>query len=250
VPTDPAPRPLTARSVLLSVLLGSHPPQLPVRTLIRTADLFGISGGSARVALSRLTSDGDVVAESGTYALSPRHLARQAQQDSSLDPEVRRWGGSWEVALLLAGPADDLASVTAAARPALTELKLAEIHPGVWGRPANLARQAVPPPGALMFSGRPQPAGPGAAGAAELAGHLWDLRAWAAEAEVLLAGLDARRAPAERLAAAAAIVRHIRADPVLPAPLLPPGWPGPGLRRAYRGYRKELGLLIAGLRDG
>ena len=43
--------PLTARSVLLSVLLGSHPPELPVRALVGAAELFGISHGSARVAL-------------------------------------------------------------------------------------------------------------------------------------------------------------------------------------------------------
>jgi phenylacetic acid degradation operon negative regulatory protein len=247
--TDPAPGPLTARSVLLSVLLGSHPPRLPVRTLIRTADLFGITEGTARVALSRLTADGDVVSGSGTYALSPRHLARQAQQDSSLHPEVRRWRGSWELALLLPGPSEDVASLTAVTGRALADLRLAEVHPGVWGRPDNLARRAVLPPEVMVFTGRPQPETVDGVGPVALAATLWDLEGWATDARALLSHLTGCTQPAERLGAAAAIVRHIRADPVLPAPLLPAGWPGPELRRAYRSYRRELGRLIVGLRD-
>jgi phenylacetic acid degradation operon negative regulatory protein len=35
---------------------------------------------------------------------------------------------------------------------------------------------------------------------------------------------------------AAAVVRHLRDDPLLPEELLPPGWPGPALRTAYDRY--------------
>ena len=42
---------------------------------------------------------------------------------------------------------------------------------------------------------------------------------------------------------AAAIVRHLQADPLLPALLLP-GWPGPRLRGAYSSYERELGDLL------
>jgi DNA-binding transcriptional regulator PaaX len=52
----PAAPLLPARSVLLSILLGSHPPRLPVRSLVHTAGLFGIAEGTARVALSRLSA--------------------------------------------------------------------------------------------------------------------------------------------------------------------------------------------------
>ena len=38
-------RPLTARSVLLSALLGTTPPRLPVGRLVRAAELFGITIG-------------------------------------------------------------------------------------------------------------------------------------------------------------------------------------------------------------
>ncbi|MDQ3757078.1 MAG: PaaX domain-containing protein, C- domain protein, partial [Actinomycetota bacterium] len=45
-------RPLTARSVLLSTLLGAHPPELPVQVLVRSGELFGMAEGTVRVALS------------------------------------------------------------------------------------------------------------------------------------------------------------------------------------------------------
>jgi phenylacetic acid degradation operon negative regulatory protein len=51
--------PLTARSVLASVLLGTDPPWLPTPLLVRTSALFGICEGSTRSALSRLVAAGD-----------------------------------------------------------------------------------------------------------------------------------------------------------------------------------------------
>src|SRR5947209_20352062 len=92
-------RPLTARSVVLSVLLGTHPPFLPVRALVRTAELFGISEGTTRVALSRLVADGDVIAEDSSYRLSPRLAERQRRQDEGLHPATKEWDGSWERAI-------------------------------------------------------------------------------------------------------------------------------------------------------
>src|SRR4051812_31262220 len=73
-------RDLTARSVLLSVLLGSDPPQLPVQLLVRTTELFGIAEGTTRTALSRMTSAGEVRGGDGVYRLvSAGLLARQAR---------------------------------------------------------------------------------------------------------------------------------------------------------------------------
>lgn len=236
----PRPAPLTARSVLLSVLLGSHPPELPVRVLVRTAELFGISDGSARVALSRLNADGDVVAADGVYRLSPRLVDRQADQDRALRPETRPWKGGWEMAV--AEPA-----LTGAERSPLAldlaRLRLAELRPGVWVRPDNLAREW--PAGltgrVLRFSARPGSERPDPA---ELAGRLWDLASWAETAAGLIRSLRSGREPAERFTVAAAIVRHLRDDPVLPAVLLPPRWPGARLRAAYDGYRRELGDML------
>lgn len=249
--TAPGPALLPARSVLLSVLLGSHPPSLPVRILVRTAGLFGISEGTARVALSRLTADGEVVADGGTYRLSARHLERQHDQDTAVRPATQPWRGGWDLVVLL--PDDDGRTPAAGAevRRVIQRRRMAELRPGVWTRPDNLIPSTISAglpdhASAIVWTARPDPDGPSPQ---EVAAGLWDLTGWAAQAESLMAELAATDEPAVRLSVAAAMVRHIRSDPVLPATLLPAKWPGERLRRVYDGYRGELGRLIAELRD-
>ena len=53
------------------------------------------------------------------------------------------------------------------------------------------------------------------------------------------AGVTAADIPG-RFTAAAAIVRHLLADPVLPVALLPAHWPGDALRQAYADFAAEL----------
>jgi phenylacetic acid degradation operon negative regulatory protein len=241
-------RPLTARSVILSVLLGSHPPLLPVRSLVRTAALFGINEGTTRVALSRLVADGEVVAEGRHYRLSERLIDRQRRQDESRTPATRPWRGQWELAvadLAGTGPAD-----RAALGVELTGLRLGELRSGVWIRPANLRRPWPPQlqgrawcfdARSVGLEGDHHEAGP------ELAAKVWDLAGWAVQAEALLqagAGAASAADPAGRFVLAAAMVRHLRADPLLPPALLPARWPGSRLRDAYSRYEQELGDLL------
>jgi phenylacetic acid degradation operon negative regulatory protein len=234
-------RPLTARSVILSVLLGSHPPLLPVRSLVRTAALFGINEGSTRVALSRLVAEGDVVADGRRYRLTDRLIDRQRRQDESRTPATRPWRGRWELALIdpaLTGPAE-----RARLAAELAVLRLGELRGGVWLRPANLRRPWPPPLGdqAWCFE-----AGAVAADndGRQLAARVWDLSGWAERAEALLQAWDGAGQPARRFMLAAAMVRHLQTDPLLPGALLPPRWPGTRLRDAYAGYEQELGDLL------
>src|SRR5687767_13077060 len=94
----------TARSILLSVLLGSDPPRLPVQLLVRTTELFGIAEGTTRTALSRMAAAGEVVADDGAYALAAdRLLARQARQSASRAARTRAWPGRrWRQAVVVA----------------------------------------------------------------------------------------------------------------------------------------------------
>jgi phenylacetic acid degradation operon negative regulatory protein len=78
---------------------------------------------------------------------------------------------------------------------------------------------------------------------AVLARALWDLDTRAAQGRELRDALARAVRPRERFAAAAAVVRFLRTDPVLPAALLPPGWPGDALHAAYAAYREELAAL-------
>jgi phenylacetic acid degradation operon negative regulatory protein len=234
-------RPLTARSVILSVLLGSHPPLLPVRSLVRSATIFGINEGTTRVALSRLMADGDVVAEDGRYRLSDRLLARQVRQDEGRYPATRPWRGGWEIALL--DPAVTEPAQRAGVGAQLAALRLAELRPGAWMRPANLGRHwpvALDTP-AWCFEAKTVPIGGDSRALAE---RLWDLAGWAQRAEVLLDAWAGANLPSRRFVLAAAMVRHLQSDPLLPRALLPTGWPGARLRAAYAAYEKELGELL------
>ncbi|MFF9045772.1 PaaX family transcriptional regulator C-terminal domain-containing protein [Streptomyces parvulus] len=226
-------RPLSARSVVLSLLLGTHPPELPVRDLVRLVQEFGVGGSTARAALSRMAAAGDLTRTEGGYRLSERLLARQRRQDEAMHPRTRAWDGDWETLVITAtgrGPAE-----RAELRTRLTSLRLAELREGVWLRPANLRR---PLPEGLDGVAERLVTRPGRP-AAELAARLWPLDAWSRTARDLLARVARARRPADRLTAFAAVVRHLLADPVLPAELLPPDWPGAELRDAYTEYQRE-----------
>ncbi|MCK1796232.1 PaaX domain-containing protein, C- domain protein [Streptomyces sp. XM4193] len=236
-------RPLTARSVVLSLLLGSHPPALPVRDLVRIAELFGISDTALRVALTRMVASGDLQRADGTYELSARLLERQRRQDEAVSPRTREWDGGWElVAVTVAGRG---ATARAALRVRLAGLRLAELREGLWLRPANLLRPLPPDLDevAARFDGTPQ------GDPADLVRSLWDLQEWAERAAELTDRLAAAEGPAERFTLAAASVRHLLADPVLPEALLPPDWPAEALRSAFRYYRREVADIIVSAQD-
>lgn len=233
-PDDPLLRPLSARSVVLSLLLGTHPPELPAKELGRLVGGFDVGGSTLRAALSRMVAAGDLRRTDAGYRLSERLLERQRRQDESVRPRTRAWDGDWELVLITAtgrGPAE-----RAGLRARLAALRLAELREGVWLRPANLERRL---PAGLDEVAECCAARPGRP-AAELAASLWPLDAWSGTARELLGHIGRAARPADRLTVFAAVVRHLLADPVLPPGLLPDDWPGGELRAAYAGYRREL----------
>lgn len=240
-------RPLTARSVLASTLLGSDPPVLPVARLVAVAALFGVSEGSARVALSRMAAAGEVEPDDGRYRLAGHLLERQARQRSSRTPRLRAWRDRWVVVVVSSGrrAPDERAD----ARATLARARLAELRAGVWVRPGNVD---VVLPGPLAAASV-RFTGPVAGDARALAAALWDLDAWAERANTLRADLAAlapglasgsTAALAPGFVVSAAVLRHLQADPLLPPELLPPAWPGTALREQYdrwdRDYRRVL----------
>ncbi len=224
---------LTARSVVLSVLLGAHPAWASAAELaVLTAD-FGIRDATLRVALTRMVGAGDLVRSADGYRLSERLLARQRRQDAAIDPHEHPWDGTWTTLLITSVGAD--ARTRSELRNTLLQNRFGELREGAWLRPDHLdvtLPEDVRARVRILHSRDEEPA--------ELVTQLWDLTSWAREGDRLLAEMAAAPDVPGRFVVAAAIVRHLLTDPVLPVQLLPPRWPGERLRSAYRDFAAEL----------
>ena len=236
-------RSLTARSVLASTLLGTHPPRMPVSVLVRAGTLFGLGEGSVRTALSRMVAAGEATRTvDGRYELAGALVERQGRQDASRGAVTVEWSGRWRQGVVDVGGRS--AADRGALRRAMQRLRLGELREGVWLRPDNLDANRLPADRDVAagftrwFDVYPDDD-------AGLASLLWDLSAWADRATQLrraMAELVGRLAAgdADALAAgfvlSAAVLRHFHADPLLPRELLERRWPGDALRADYERY--------------
>jgi phenylacetic acid degradation operon negative regulatory protein len=224
---------MTARSVVLSVLLGAHPAWATAAELIRLTADFDIKEPTVRVALTRMVSAGDLVRSQDGYRLSDRLMARQRRQDDAINPRLKTWDGRWTTLVITSVGIG--ARTRAALRATLHENRYAELREGVWLRPDNLdialpaeVRKRV----RVLRADDADPAG--------LAATLWDLPGWAHAARRLLDEMASATDIPGRFVTAAAMVRHLLVDPVLPDELLPAHWPGQDLRAAYMSFAADL----------
>ena len=224
--------PFSARSLLLSFLLGTHPPDVPAARLVDFGDLFGLRAGTIRTALSRMTATGDVEANDGRYRLAGRLLDRQREFVRGQQRPVGEWNGDWWTVLVTA----DARSVAERRRfrSAMEGALLGELRPDTWMRPAN---SDAPGEVAAAFGGSGIVAtrGPLAVGDdASLAAQLWDvssIEATSARIVDVLAPLGADLAATEvggddraallpvTFEVSAVAVRHLRTEPQLPSEL-------------------------------
>jgi phenylacetic acid degradation operon negative regulatory protein len=224
---------MTARSVVLSVLLGAHPAWATASELIRLTADFDIREATVRVALTRMVSAGDLVRSEDGYRLSDRLLARQRRQDDALDPPLRTWDGAWTTLVITSVGTD--ARTRAALRTALQDNRFGELREGVWLRPDNLDIELpddVLDRVRVLHTRDDDPAG--------LAARLWDLPGWMCAGRELLDEMAAATDIPDKFVAAAGMVRHLLTDPVLPDELLPGDWSGAALREAYSDFAAEL----------
>jgi phenylacetic acid degradation operon negative regulatory protein len=239
----PGVRPLTARSVLASTLLGTDPPSLPAHRLVRVGALFGLSEGTVRTALSRMAVAGEVTrGDEGWYALAGPLVERRARQQVGRAASTIDWSGRWRQAVV--GPGGRAAADRARFRRAMERLRMGELRDGVWLRPDNLDPERLPEARAVVeeqcrwFHAHPD-------ADAGLAGELWDLDGWAERATTLRRAMAERIGPLERgdaeglapgFVLSAAVLRSFNADPLLPRELLPRRWPGDALRADYERF--------------
>ena len=253
--------PLTARSIIASLLLGMQPPRHRTARIVRWCRLFGVTENAARVALSRMVERGELRAADGSYELAGTILDRQATQGWAIDPVFAAWDGSWHIAVVT--KTGRSAPERVALRAAATRVRLAEQREGVWTRPANLDRSCAPnATWALLDAQCSWWRGTPRADAEQLADTVFGLADWAARAALLTAllvatteqltaapdGSGGSPAPNELAASflvGAAALQHLHRDPLLPEELLAAGWPGAALRHAYRSYQTAFSSAVA-----
>lgn len=219
-------RPLSARSLLLSFLLGSHPPDVSSARLVSFGRLFGLRDGTVRTALSRMVAAGEADVSDRRYRLAGRLLERQREQDLGQQPPIDEWDGSWWTAIVVAG--DRSMTERRRFRSAMSGARFGELRPDLWMRPAN-THPPVAPPGVLVT------AGPIVSGDdTSLTERLWDTASIERISSRLGGVLDrlgdeleVTTAPDDdgsvvlplTFVVSAACVRHLRVEPQLPAAL-------------------------------
>ena len=238
-------RPLNARSIALSILLGSHPPELPARAFVAMAELFGIPGGTMRTALSRMVATGDVDSVDGRYRLAGHQIDRQGAQDEGRRAPTGTWDGRWHTVVTI----DDQRDLAARRRfrSIMANRRFGELRPDIWARPANLG----PAPGApdrLVTTGPID-----GVDHITLVHRLWDLPGIAAEARRLLGEMQERRSTCDwdddasipaLFTTSAAVVRFLRHEPLLPDELTPADWPVGDVRATYDAFEADHQRLL------
>ena len=122
------------RSLILDLLSTLQRGSMPVAALVEAGDLFGIPGGSVRVALARLFAAGRVARDSrGRYRVGPQALPVQRWVGGwrRLDAQTRSWDGSWHAVHL------PTSGARVPSQRALLRLGFREFRPGLQLRPAN-----------------------------------------------------------------------------------------------------------------
>jgi phenylacetic acid degradation operon negative regulatory protein len=219
---------------------------LPSRVLVQVGELFGITEGTIRTALSRMVANDELVSSEGAYELSgPRLLERQARQSASRRATRHVWHGAWVMAVVITDRR--AADARADLRAALESVRLSELREGVWLRPDNIDvtwPAVVDEQCTIVHARDVDPA---------LVTRLWPLTEWADRANGLRAEIATLVDPlesgdtgalADGFVVSAAVLRHFQADPLLPEELLPRDWPGRELREEYDRFDRAYRALL------
>jgi phenylacetic acid degradation operon negative regulatory protein len=245
-------RPLSARSLALSTLLGSHPPRLAGPALVAVGALFELGPGTMRTAVSRMVADGELIAvgggqfELGAAMLDRQHRLDVGRQGSHADPMGTPWSGEWWTAIVLAerrGLAERRLF-----RAEMTKRLMGELRPDVWLRPANVSRP-VANGDVLVVRGAID------RDPVELAHTLWHLDELSATARTLSVEADAvsvRLAADDRTVlprsfiVSVAVARFLAVEPQLPSEIVGADWPVDELREQYRDLERRHGRSLRG----
>ena len=225
---------------------------LASRLLVAFTAEFGVSEGATRVALSRMIDRGEVSNSEGRYALEGALLERQRRQEAGLAPDPKPWTGEWE--MVVVRPGSRAGSDRAALRVALAHLNLGERREGTWLRPDNLDPERLPPDRAVVAAQADRFTATTDRDPRALLRELFDLDSWQHGAARLRSRMNELRDPlgngdqsvlAAGFEVAAAVLRHLVSDPLLPAEIEPAAWPARALRADYDDYDRAYRSVLA-----
>jgi phenylacetic acid degradation operon negative regulatory protein len=250
-PWHPGQTASSARALLLTVLGEFVLPdggRAWTSVLIEALSVLGIEAKTARQAIARTAGAGLLQSErSGRqvrWALTPaatRVLTEGAGRIYRFGLRPEEWDGRW--LMVLASVPEANRHLRYRLRVGLEWQGFAALAPGVWICPwVEREGAAVAVLGDLGLAGDALSfrAEPGAVGdLAERVSSVWDLPALAREYAAFMETTGIRRpaTPAESFLDLVSLVHDWRhfpaADPALPEPLLPAGWPGPAAARLF-----------------
>lgn len=218
-------------------MLGYQPAELPVSALVRIGSLFDVGEKTMRVALVRMVADGDAVAEDGVYRLTDRLVQRQREQEDNCSPTPTDWNGDWQFLVVTSSSRSQSDRVEL--RRSMIHARYESLREGVWTRPDNLVQSLdeTVTRRCRVFKARYDDD-------VALAGDLWDLRGWAAEARRLIRSIDSVESLKSGFVVNAEVFRHLQIDPCLPPALLPAEWPGNELRTRFAAFTSEYALRL------
>jgi len=239
--------PLDARSVILSALLGSHPPKLPARSLVALAERFSIRPGTIRTSLSRMVAAGELDHVDGDYHLAGRLIDRQREQDAGRRVADEPWDQTWITVIV----ERDRRTVgeRRAFRASMVGARMAELRPDIWLRPGNIDGPPASPD--VLVTRGPL----GCDDVTELVDRLWPLDALERSATTLGQALERQRPVIDAhddgtlpttFVVAAAAVRFLRVEPQLPAELAPASWTPPSIRPLYDDFARAFQHQLRG----
>ncbi len=229
--------------------MGLSPPKLPSAMIVKTTELFKISEGTTRTALSRMLKNKELKMIGSSYEIaSTKHLQRQLRQVESLRPKYKKWDDkNWILAIVVQSnrnPAD-----RALLRENLKYHKYAELKEGVWLRPDNLEENYIKNHRHLSWFNTVPEEDPN-----YLVNKLFKLKAWNQTTLVLIDRMNSlsgnlRNGDVTKLKDSfilmAKVLRHVQNDPLLPEELLFESWSGVELRETYFEFDKLFRQVMA-----
>lgn len=132
---------ITAKRLILGLLLGKQGQPLSAREIVSACALFGVTENNVRVTLARLAADGSVEQKQrGTYRFgaATRDTAEEVNAWHQADQRLRRWSGDY-ICVHTAGLGRSDRRALAQRERAFDMLGLRELTRGLFIRPDNLA---------------------------------------------------------------------------------------------------------------